>query len=206
MGATGWISRVHYQPDIAAALEQARWDAFRSGHYYKTDDLPQARQMTEDEFVGQWLEEWPPQAEQAARIAWRAAQQDPDSPDPLLASQPYARTRSVIDMTGIADTPTIGEVASAPQDLLDAAFAIRSPSTDQVEAAIAELLRSVPYDRDCGMYVIGCRDQTPDTIFFLGFSGDRPSQRDRCTAGREPEPGRGGRRVPVRPRPGTPSR
>jgi hypothetical protein len=38
MGASGWSYRAPYQDDIDAALQQLRWDVYRSGNYYKEDN------------------------------------------------------------------------------------------------------------------------------------------------------------------------
>jgi len=46
MGASAWASQVPYQPDIAAALQLARWEAYRAGDYYRQAPLHEARTMT----------------------------------------------------------------------------------------------------------------------------------------------------------------
>jgi hypothetical protein len=173
VGASAWVSRVAYQPDIAAALQTARWEAFRAGDFYRNpDELSEARGMTEDEFVAWCMEEWgPPVGGQQARFTWRAAQTEPGDPDALVATQPYSGTHSVIDMTGIADTPDYFMVAPVSDELLDAMFSTRTPTTDAVAAAVAAGKLDL-YGRWHGTYIVGHRDGTPEVIFFVGHSGD----------------------------------
>ncbi len=171
MGAAEWVSRVPYQPDIAAALQVARWDAFRAGgHSRDPEPDPGLRSMTEDEYVA-WCEaeHGPDFGGEVARMEWRAAQVDPVDPDSLLASRPFDGTGTVIDMTGVAATPESGRVAPVTGEMLDAMFLTRTPSTQQVEAMLPNLDL---YGRGHGTYIIGYRDGSPDTIFFVGHSGD----------------------------------
>jgi hypothetical protein len=173
MGASGWVSRAVYRPDIAAALEAARWAAFRTGDFYRNpDELSHARSMTEDEFIARCVEEYGPRAGgEQARLMWRAARSEPDDPDTLLAAQPYSGTHSVIDMTGVADTPDYNKVAPVTDELLDTMFATRTPSTDAVAAAVAEGKLDL-YGRWRGTYIVGYQNGVPEVIFFVGHSGD----------------------------------
>jgi hypothetical protein len=82
VGASSWVSRVVYQPDIAAALETARWEVFRGGTFYRSpDELPEARTMTEDEFVAWCVEDYGPNADsEESRFMWRAGRSEPEDP------------------------------------------------------------------------------------------------------------------------------
>lgn len=40
MGASGWSYSVTYQPEVAAALEQSRQDAYNRGAYYREEPDP----------------------------------------------------------------------------------------------------------------------------------------------------------------------
>src|SRR5262245_4975929 len=51
MGASAWHARVSYQDDIGAALQQARWDAYRRGDFYRESPNEEARAMGEEEYV-----------------------------------------------------------------------------------------------------------------------------------------------------------
>ncbi len=172
MGASSWVSRVVYQPDIAAALEVARWDAFRSGDFYRTDDLPQALTMTEEEFVEWLVDDFGPLAEPDARPLWRAVRAgEPSDPDTLRFIQPESGTHSVIDMGSVSDVADMFAVAPVPDEVLDDLFGTRTPSTDAV-AEVAATGELDLYDRWHGTYVIGYRGVTPEAIFFVGHSGD----------------------------------
>ena len=172
MGASGWISRVDYQPDIAAALEIARWDAFRSGHFYRNaEELAHTRTMSDEQFA-QWVDDevGPLNADQIREL-WIATRTEPQDPDMLLTAQPYSGTHSVIDMTSVAATPDFSTVAPLSPHAYENVFSTQTPSTEAVAAAAAARSFDL-YDRWQGMYVIGYRDGSPETIFFLGFSGD----------------------------------
>ena len=89
MGASVWNRRVPYQADITAALRQAREEAYADGDYYLREPDPQARQMSEEEYVALAVAEdraalvrefgedgaWEP-GDEFARQAWHAAQID----------------------------------------------------------------------------------------------------------------------------------
>jgi hypothetical protein len=47
-GASAWHARVPYQPDIGAALQQARWDVYRRGDYYREPPNEMARSLDEE--------------------------------------------------------------------------------------------------------------------------------------------------------------
>lgn len=184
MGGSYWDARVPYRPDLQAALEQARWDTFHRGEFCRDEPHVRARSMSEEEYVAweieqmraDWIDAFgedagePPEYLES-RIAWRAAQIEVTGPDSLLESQPFSGTHSVIDMTGIADTPTEGRVAPVPPDLLDEVFGTLRPTVAAVERAV-RVDRLAGFARWEGMYVVAYEDGLPDTIFFVGVSGD----------------------------------
>lgn len=49
VGASGWASKVAYQPDIAAALQQARLEAYENGSFYR--DAPDPRSCLKGGFI-----------------------------------------------------------------------------------------------------------------------------------------------------------
>jgi hypothetical protein len=78
MGASAWVSRDPYRADIAAALQVARWDAYRTGRYYRQAVLTEARAMTEPEYIAWFAAEYGPDSvSDLLRDEWRAAQIDP---------------------------------------------------------------------------------------------------------------------------------
>lgn len=169
MGASYWVSQVPYQPDIAAALDAARWDAYRAGSYYKNEPTPEARAMSEDEYV-RWFESTEGmEATLEVSEDWQAAQIDPVDPDSLLASQPFSGTHSVIDMTAVGSEPCEHTVVPAPAEVLDELFGTRAPTIEQVKDAL-DILDL--YGRWRGTYVVGYQEGQPHTIYFIGHSGD----------------------------------
>lgn len=111
-----------YQDDIAAALQQARWDAFRSGAFCRHPARPAGTLDDRAEICGLGRggnqDERPDDPEtwtaggEAYRWEWQAAQVDVCDPDSLLRAQPFSLTHSVIDMTHVADQPEYAAVPS----------------------------------------------------------------------------------------------
>src|SRR4051794_5505292 len=103
MGASEWSRKVAYQADLAAALRQARADAYREGAFYREERSPRARQLSEDEYVaaevaamraelvaafGEEDDEDPD--DELVRATWHAAQVEVTGPDSLLEAQPFS--------------------------------------------------------------------------------------------------------------------
>ncbi|AVT31657.1 hypothetical protein C6361_21685 [Plantactinospora sp. BC1] len=182
MGASSWSRKVPYQADIAAALQQAREEAYQEGDCYRAEPNLRARQMSEQEyaaasvaemregFLAAFGEDAGDPDDGLAREEWHAAQIDVVDPDTLLASQPFSGTHSVIDMTGVADRPEGGRVAPLPDDELDRWFGTRRPDVAAVERALGEGLSG--FERWHGAYVVGYDGDRPESIYFFGWSGD----------------------------------
>ncbi len=74
-------------------------------------------------------------------------------------------------MNGVAAQRDMFKVAPPPDEVLDAVFGTRTPSSEAVAAAIKAGALDL-YDRWEGVYVISYQDAAPHEIFFCGFSGD----------------------------------
>jgi hypothetical protein len=182
MGASDWNRKVPYQPDLAAALRQARDDAYREGDFLRVEADPRARQMSEDEYVAAEFAAMRAELVEAfgedgvgepgdeIGEAWRAAQVEVTGPDSLLAAQPFSGTHSVIDMTGVAGQPEDGKVAPLPGGDLDRWFGTRRPDPAAVERALGEGLSG--FERWQGAYVVAYAGNDPALIYFFGWSGD----------------------------------
>ncbi|MET7394052.1 hypothetical protein ABZS66_11205 [Dactylosporangium sp. NPDC005572] len=176
MGASSWTWQVPYEPDIAAALQRARQEAYDQGEFYRQPPNEQAHSMTEEEYVAAELAFMRASMAEAfgydvgepddgmARLSWYAAHVDVRDPDSLLESQPFSGTHSVIDVTPSTISPV-------PDDELLDLFGTPHPSPEAVEAALAD--RTLDgHQRDHGRYVVTYTDGTAATIVFLGYSGD----------------------------------
>jgi hypothetical protein len=172
---------VSYRDDIAAALEEARWDAYRRGDFYRMSSNERARSMGEEEYVAWGIAQTkasvPPELADVEwsgdeyRDEWRAAQVEVTGPDSLLEAQPFSGTHSVIDMTWVAAEPGHGAVAPAPQEYLMELFGNTQPAVAAVEAAVEA--RAVDgFARWQGVYLVGYVQSRPAEIFFVGHSGD----------------------------------
>jgi len=171
MGASHWEYRVPYRPDVAAALDALRWQAYRDGDYYQVEP-DSTLEMSEDDYratlpgngddndIGTFLLD-----------EWRKAKKRPavDSPDTLLANQPESGTHSIIDMmNGVSEAAAFGTVSPLTEaELLDC-FGTLKPSGDQV-AEGASLGGRHGWE---GAYVISYEGETPMEIHFFGYSGD----------------------------------
>lgn len=181
MGASAWHARVSYQPDIGAALQQARADAYRRGDFYRHRPNEQARSMSEDDYVAWGIAQTkasvPPELADLEwsgdeyRDEWRAAQVVVTDADSLLEAQPFSGAHSVIDMTYVASEPEVHAVAPAPAEYLLGLFGTTQPPSAAIETAIDEH-RISGFARWQGMYLIGYSDAEPREIFFVGYSGD----------------------------------
>jgi hypothetical protein len=177
---------VPYQGDLAAALQEARWQAFRNGDYYREAVNEQARSMTEDEYVvwsiadaasgmpAEWADDDTPddeagdefvgggENERLAREEWRAAQM-------------WSGTHSVIDMDGVSDEPAHLKVTPASEPALRAVFGTLTPSTAAVEAANIGGPHALLLNSEhiwAGTAVVSYAGTSPERIFFAGISGD----------------------------------
>lgn len=170
-----------YQDDVGAALQQARWDAYRRGDFYRLPPNEKARAMGEEEYVAWGIAqtkasvpveladvEW---TGDEYRDEWRAAQVVVTGPDSLLEAQPFAGTHSVIDMTQVADQPGYSVVSPTPQEYLMELFGTTRPTVAAIEAAI-EAHAIHGFARWYGMYLVGYAGDKPAEIFFVGHSGD----------------------------------
>ncbi len=174
MGASGWSCQVPYQPDIAAALEQARAEAYRDGDFYRETPDPKALELTEEQFLAEHFGPGPADEDdpgyEEVQLAWRSAHVTVTGPDSLLEAQPFSGAHSVIDMTDVAAYPEFGAVAPLPDADLDRWFGTRQPDSPAVEKALREGLDG--FGRWCGAYVIAYADGAPSRIHFFGWSGD----------------------------------
>ncbi|MEU4425500.1 hypothetical protein AB0F81_33170 [Actinoplanes sp. NPDC024001] len=169
MGASSWTSRVPYQDDLEAALQQAREEAYRDGDYYREEPDPRLHGLGEQEYVAVLRAEYFLDPE-SAREAWQVSQAPVTGPDSLLAAQPDSGAHSVIDMTAVSRRPELGAVAPLPDEDLDRWFSTRRPDAAAVERALRNGLSG--FERWSGAYVIAYAGDRPESIYFFGWSGD----------------------------------
>lgn len=162
-----------YQPDIAAALEELRWQLYRNGDYYKDNAAPDpALDIGEDTYratlpgngddndIGTYLLE-----------EWRRTKQRPAivGPNTLLDNQPYSGTHSIIDMSaGVSERPQLYTVSPLTDTELLDCYGTLTPSSDQVTAGVTLGDRT----QWQGLYVVSYDRDTPVEIHFYGSSGD----------------------------------
>jgi hypothetical protein len=183
VGASAWSRRVPYQADIAAALEQARADAYRENDFFRAEPDRRARELSEREYVAERaaaLRESRIAAFGAAEAddddhfelseAWQAGRIEVTGPDSLLAAQPYFGAHSVIDMTEVGRRPADGRVTPLGRRVLRRWFGTRRPEEAAVERALRDGLNDL--DRGHGAYVVAYGGDRPAWIYFFGASGD----------------------------------
>ena len=147
MGGHAWFYFVDYEPDVNAALQKLREREFRAGRYNPV----------------LWFPEFPV---------------GPDSPTPgaqhasieeALEASEEEGTRSILDMTKVADAPDFFAVAPLPLEDLIALFGTDKPTHEMVEEG-DELFEAL--ERGQGVYITVYQDNQPSEIFFAGYSFD----------------------------------
>jgi hypothetical protein len=170
VGASGWSYTVPYQDDIDAALQDLRWQVYRSDDYYKQPDDP-SLDLTESEFVATLgsrdsdgiydfiLDEW--------RISRSLPR--PSDPDTLLNFQRDSGTHSIIDIRRVDREPGYYVAAPLADADLVAVFGTTQPSLDQVKTTSSPVLGR---GRWHGTYIVAYDNGQPSHIHFFGYSGD----------------------------------
>lgn len=169
MGASAWIYFVPYQPDINKALQALREEVFRSGKYFKMQ-----HSAWDDDNITVPL---PPELIDALReeANYYASLPEPKSPDELLHYNAAAGTHSIIDITRVSTSPEFGSASPLTPQELFTIFGTEKPTRavidkigeNQLFTHVTELRQ-----RWEGAYIIVYKDEQPDEILFIGFSGD----------------------------------
>lgn len=171
MGGTGWDYEVPYQADIGAALEALRQDVFARGDYEKVWDQFEghrealAAELTEmAEMMGVALE--------PAWVTRLAGGDQPESIDEAIAWSADSGTHSILDIVGgVGDTPDFGVITPLPPSEVEALFGTTQPATATVRGRLGDV-DALVHDRWQGFYVVGYAGDEPESIFFVGASGD----------------------------------
>lgn len=189
MGATGWTYFVPYQPDVGKALEELRWQVFRSGAY-QTSPVPlhgweEVQEMTDEEFeqfLASWQEKlegdyinYDPEEAKRQQEFFRIVRALPDkvedltTPDQLVAwnHDGESGTHSIIDIGGINGWAAPVRMMDDEEELIQM-FDTTQPEHDVV-AERAHLVGSRRYEARC---IVVYKDGKPHELCFTGFSGD----------------------------------
>ncbi len=147
MGAHPYWYTVKYRPDIAAALDDLRQREFRAGRYNPV--MP---------FIPFPITPASPAPGPRHRtIAEAIAASDADG------------TRSILDITDIADEPDFGVACPLDPEVLESLYGTVRPTAAEVEAN-PEFLEEV--ERGHAVYVVCYTGDTPTEIVFAGYSYD----------------------------------
>ena len=159
MGASGWAYYVPYQPNIGKVLQGLRDEVIRRGEYYKRPAF--WTDISEDDYEDEDDKAW---------LRRMKSLPEPTTIEGLLEWNGEDGTRSIIDISGIAEAPDFGVAAPlAPQQLMEL-FGTDRPTRRMIEEAEEKIQDS--RRRWEGTFVIVYKDGTPDEIFFTGYSGD----------------------------------
>jgi hypothetical protein len=163
MGASGWHYFVPFQPDIKAVLDQLREDVFDKGEYLKPALFYGALMHQ----VGDQLE---PNVVDEVNIAIEDFKKrpEPQSIEELIEMNAEMGTHSIIDIHEISEEPGFGVIAPMPEKMVTNMFGTHRPNHSQIESKVDELFMNI---RAC-YYVLVYKNDSPDEIFFIGFSGD----------------------------------
>lgn len=147
MGAHPYWYAVKYRSDIDAALDELRQREFRAGRYNPVMpfiDFP----ITPSS---------PAPGAQHPTIADAMDDSDADG------------TRSILDISSIAEDPDFGVACPLPPDVLQSLYGTTQPSLAAVEANM-DFLEDV--ERGQAVYVIFYSGGKPSELFFAGYSFD----------------------------------
>jgi len=163
MGASGWHYFAPFQPDIKAALDKLRDDVFAKGDYLK----PAL-------FYGALMHQVGDQLEPNVIDEINSAIEDfknrpaPQSIEELIEMNAEMGTHSIIDMYDISEKPGMGKISPMPEDMLINLFGTHQPNHFQIESKVDEMFKSIT----ACYYVLVYKNDKPEEIFFIGFSGD----------------------------------
>lgn len=147
MGAHPYWYAVKYRPEIDVVLEDLRKREFRAGRYN-----PVMRFISFPITAAS-----PSPGPQHRTIADAIAAADADG------------TRSILDITGIADEPDFGVACPLPEEVLESLYGTTQPTLTAVEQNM-DFLEDV--ERGQAVYVICYQSGSPSDIFFAGYSYD----------------------------------
>jgi hypothetical protein len=174
VGSSSWHYCVDYRPDVAAALEQLRYEVYQYGTFYR-EPRDADLDLTEEEFRAQLGPADPHDdgMQEAILADWRNRRRvpPPTGPDSLCRAQPHSGTHSVIDMiNGVSPVPAFAAVSALTDEELLSAFGTTTPDSAAVRdwAEANKGLRPSWF----GTYIVGYRDGVPERLHFFGFSGD----------------------------------
>ena len=147
MGAEPYWYAVKYRPEVDAALDELREREFRAGRYNPV--MP---------FI-----DFPITPASAAPGAQHPTIEE------ALADSDADGTRSILDISGIADEPDFGVACPLSPEVLQDLYGTTQPSLAAVEANMA-FLEDV--ERGHAVYIVCYTGGAPTELFFAGYSFD----------------------------------
>ena len=154
MGASPYFYFVDYEPNIQSALDNLRDREFRAGRYNPVMPFPP----------------FPIDASSPAPGAQHA------TIDQALTDSDADGTRSILDLDRVVDVPydpdsdDFGTVAPLGNAALEEFFGTTRATSEQIMEASWDVIEDL--ERGTGIYIVGYKHDTPDTIFFAGYSFD----------------------------------
>lgn len=100
---------------------------------------------------------------------YHGAAEHPATIEEALENSDADGTRSILDMTHLADEPEFFAVAPMPPDQLVQWFGTEKPTREMIERHM-DFYEDI--DRGQGVYIIVYKDGKPSEIFFGGYSFD----------------------------------
>jgi hypothetical protein len=146
MGRHPWWYLVPYEKDVANTLEALRQREFKAGRYNPAEDFPR----------------FPVDLNHAPGCQHASvdeAREDSDADG----------TRSILDVSRVADEPDYDVVAPFDDDELMEFFGTTKPTPDDVEDC-DDLFEEL--ERGQGRYVLVYENDQPTQIYFAGYSYD----------------------------------
>lgn len=146
MGGHPWWYLVPYEQDVAKSLDSLRQREFKAGRYNPAEDFPK----------------FPVDLNHAPGCKHASIEEARDESD-------ADGTRSILDVSGVADEPDYDVVAPLDDETLMEFFGTTKPTAEDVEDC-EDLFDDI--ERGQGVYVIVYDNDQPSQVFFAGYSYD----------------------------------
>ena len=101
--------------------------------------------------------------------AFRGSGMKPATPEEAVANMEADGTASILDITGVSDSPDFFSVCPLPDTQLSSLYGTPQPTHEMIESN-SDFYEDI--ERGQGIYIVVYRDGKPDEYFFAGYSFD----------------------------------
>jgi hypothetical protein len=162
---------VPYQADLDTALQELRRQVFARGDYFKVwDESGPERRVALAAELAEMAEMMGASIDEGA-IERLASGADPGSIDEALMWSMDSGTHSVLDVAVVQDEPAPGAVTPMGTVAMMDLFGTAEPTSTIIEGKLGAVCEGIS-DRWAAVAIVGYAGGAPESIFFVGVSGD----------------------------------